>query len=161
MKITTQHGFLAKVILGALVVLICADTSWAVLGVWRRTARRAVVVGSAATATAATASAASANAAASQQAAAQSSQAAAQPAAAPAPAPAQTAAQTAPAPAPAPAQAAAAPAGAPPIGSTVTALPQGCVASPKNGVEYQNCGGVYYRAAFQGDSLIYVVVPQP
>jgi hypothetical protein len=31
------------------------------------------------------------------------------------------------------------------------------VSAPKGGVEYQNCGGVYYRAAFQGNNLVYVV----
>jgi len=25
------------------------------------------------------------------------------------------------------------------------------------GVEYDNCGGVYYRPAFQGDTLVFVV----
>lgn len=50
-----------------------------------------------------------------------------------------------------------APAGAPPIGSIVTTLPQGCVESPQGGIEYYNCGGVYYRPAFQGNNLVYVV----
>ena len=26
----------------------------------------------------------------------------------------------------------------------------------KGGVEYQKCGGVYYRSAFQGNNLVYV-----
>jgi len=30
-------------------------------------------------------------------------------------------------------------------------------AEVRDGVEYQNCGGVYYRAAFQGSNLVYVV----
>ena len=48
--------------------------------------------------------------------------------------------------------------GALPIGTTVSMLPAGCVATPINGVEYFNCGaGVYYRAAFQGNNLVYVV----
>jgi nucleoid-associated protein YgaU len=55
------------------------------------------------------------------------------------------------------AAAAARPAGAPAIGTVVNALPDGCVAETHDGVEYQNCGGVYYRAAFQGNNLIYVV----
>jgi hypothetical protein len=67
---------------------------------------------------------------------------------APAPAP-----QTAPSAPPASSQ----PAGAPPLGSIVTALPGGCVSSPKGGVEYYNCDGVYYRPAFQGNNLVYVV----
>ena len=57
-------------------------------------------------------------------------------------------------PAPAPA---AQPAGALPIGSIVTALPAGCSAITMSGVQYNNCGGVYYRAAFQGSNLVYVV----
>jgi len=33
----------------------------------------------------------------------------------------------------------------------------GCVATPIGGVEYYNCApGVYYRAAFQGNNLVYV-----
>jgi len=53
--------------------------------------------------------------------------------------------------------AAARPAGAPAAGAVVNALPDGCVAETVSGVEYQNCGGVYYRAAFQGNNLVYVV----
>jgi len=48
-------------------------------------------------------------------------------------------------------------AGAPPIGSTVSTLPPGCVSAPKNNVQYFNCAGVYYRVAFQGNNLVYVV----
>ena len=36
-------------------------------------------------------------------------------------------------------------------------LPAGCTQEAKGGVEYQRCGNVYYRAAFQGNSLVYVV----
>ena len=49
------------------------------------------------------------------------------------------------------------PPGAPAVGAVVTALPAGCKPETSNGVEYQNCGGVYYRAAFQGNNLVYVV----
>jgi hypothetical protein len=95
-------------------------------GVARRTTRR-VVYTEAAVATTATAAAAGAAAA---------SAAAAQP--------------KPPPPAPAPA-------GPVPIGTVVTALPPGCVATPIGGVEYYNCApGVYYRAAFQGNNLVYV-----
>jgi len=52
--------------------------------------------------------------------------------------------------------AAARPAGAPPAGAVVNALPAGCKPETKSGVEYQNCGGVYYRSAFQGNNLVYV-----
>ena len=48
-------------------------------------------------------------------------------------------------------------AGPVPIGTVVSALPAGCVATPIGGVEYYNCApGVYYRAAFQGNNLVYV-----
>ncbi|MFC1664535.1 hypothetical protein ACFL17_02760, partial [Pseudomonadota bacterium] len=49
------------------------------------------------------------------------------------------------------------PAGTPPIGEIVTALPAGCVTTIKGGVQYYNCKGVLYRAAFQGNSLVYMV----
>ena len=55
------------------------------------------------------------------------------------------------------AQFAAQPAGAPAIGTIVSSLPAGCVSAPKGGVEYFNCSGVYYRTAFQGNNLVYVV----
>jgi hypothetical protein len=53
--------------------------------------------------------------------------------------------------------AAARPPGAPAVGTVVNALPAGCKPETKSGVEYQNCGGVLYRAAFQGNNLVYVV----
>ena len=53
-------------------------------------------------------------------------------------------------------QAAARPPGAPAAGTVVNALPAGCKPETKGGVEYQNCGGVLYRAAFQGNNLVYV-----
>lgn len=49
------------------------------------------------------------------------------------------------------------PAGAPATGAVVNTLPAGCKPETKGGVEYQNCGGVYYRSAFQGNNLVYVV----
>jgi hypothetical protein len=104
-------------------------TPVSVAGVARRTTRRTVVVASTAAAT--TTAAATA----------------AQPAPAPPPPPAQVPAQPPPQ----------AQTGAPPIGTTVSALPPGCVSNPKNGIEYYNCGGVYYRPAFQGNNLVYVV----
>jgi hypothetical protein len=57
-------------------------------------------------------------------------------------------------PAPAPAPSAGA---APAIGTVVGSLPNGCVSAPVSGVEYYLCNGVYYRAAFQGNNLVYVV----
>ena len=96
-------------------------------GVARRTTRR-VMYTEAAVATTAAAGAAAASAAAAQ----------------PKPPPP-------PPPAPAPA------AGPVPVGTVVAALPPGCVATPIGGVEYYNCApGVYYRAAFQGNNLVYV-----
>ena len=47
-------------------------------------------------------------------------------------------------------------AGPVPIGTVVQALPPGCVPAPIRGVEYQDCGGTFYRAAFQGNNLVYV-----
>lgn len=67
---------------------------------------------------------------------------------------AQQAAAKPPAPAPAPAPSAGAP---PAVGTVVGSLPTGCVSAPVSGVEYYLCNGVYYRAAFQGDTLVYVV----
>jgi hypothetical protein len=54
-------------------------------------------------------------------------------------------------------QQAAAAGGAPAVGTIVAALPAGCTGTAKGGVEYYQCGSVYYRAAFQGNNLIYVV----
>jgi hypothetical protein len=62
-----------------------------------------------------------------------------------------------PAAAPPPAPAAPRPPGAPASGAIVPVLPAGCRPETQGGVEYQNCGGVYYRAAFQGSNLVYVV----
>ena len=67
------------------------------------------------------------------------------------------AAQPKPPPPPPPQPAAAPPAGPVPIGTVVQALPPGCAATPIGGVQYYNCApGVYYRAAFQGNNLVYV-----
>ena len=68
-----------------------------------------------------------------------------------------SAAAAQPKPPPPPAPPPAAPAGPVPIGTVVQSLPPGCVATPIGGVEYYNCApGVYYRAAFQGNNLVYV-----
>jgi hypothetical protein len=113
-------------------------------GVARRTTRRVVVAESTAT----QASAANATAAQQQSATAQQQSATAQQQSATAQQQAATAQQQA---------AAARPPGAPAAGAVVSALPAGCKPETRSGVEYQNCGGVYYRAAFQGDNLVYVV----
>lgn len=53
-----------------------------------------------------------------------------------------------------PTAATAAPAGSPATGTTVSTLPDGCTTT-RSGVQYYNCGGVCYRAAYQGNSLVY------
>lgn len=63
------------------------------------------------------------------------------------------AAQPPPPPAPAPPP----PGSSVPLGTIVTALPAGCVSTPIRGVNYFDCRGVYYRAAFQSNNLVYVV----
>jgi hypothetical protein len=50
-----------------------------------------------------------------------------------------------------------APGGALPVGTVVSALPGGCQSAPVGGVQYYVCGGVFYRPAFQGNNLVYVV----
>lgn len=124
----------------------------AIFGIWRRHARRWAVVGTAAVASAATATAASETAAANAQAAAAQQQAAAAEKQA---AQAQQQAAAAPRPAAPPPPAAAA--GKPlPLGTVVSALPGGCTSTPVGGVDYYYCGGNFYRAVFQGNSLVYV-----
>lgn len=116
-------------------------------GVARRTTRRVVAVeATAVTAAAATTAVAASSAAAAQQ------QAVAQQQAATAAQQQAVAKQQA-----AVAQQQAQPASAPAIGTIVAALPPGCAGVAKNGVEYYQCGDVYYRAAFQGNNLVYVV----
>jgi hypothetical protein len=44
-----------------------------------------------------------------------------------------------------------------PIGTTVPYLPPGCTSTVIGGVNYFYCGGVYYRAGFQGNSVVYIV----
>jgi hypothetical protein len=43
-----------------------------------------------------------------------------------------------------------------PLGTVVSTLPAGCVTTPVGGVEYYYCSGNFYRAAFQGNNLVYV-----
>lgn len=58
--------------------------------------------------------------------------------------------------------AAAAAAGKPlPLGTVVAALPLGCTSTPVGGVEHYYCGANFYRAAFQGNNLVYVTTAQP
>jgi hypothetical protein len=120
-------------------------------GVARRTAYRTVAYTSAA---AAGSAAAAQTAAAQQQAAAAQQQAAAAQQEAAAQQQAAAARAAAPPPPPAPAPTAG---GRPlPIGTVVSSLPAGCVSTPVGGVDYFYCGGNFYRAAFQGNNLVYV-----
>jgi hypothetical protein len=48
-----------------------------------------------------------------------------------------------------------------PIGTVVQALPGGCTPVVVGGASYSDCHGVFYKAAFQGNNLVYVVVPNP
>lgn len=43
---------------------------------------------------------------------------------------------------------------APAIDTVVQSLPGGCTTVPRGGVEHYDCGGVYYRTAFQHSSLV-------
>jgi hypothetical protein len=43
-----------------------------------------------------------------------------------------------------------------PLGTVISALPPGCVATPVGGEAYYYCGGNFYRAVFQGNQLVYV-----
>lgn len=144
-------------------------TPVSVAGVARRTARRTTVA--ATSASSAAAASASASAAASQQqaaaaqqqaAASQQQAAAAQQQAAQAEAEAAAAKQEAAAAqqqaAAAQQQAAAAQQAAQlPVGTTASALPNGCTTEHLEGVDYFNCAGTYYRAAFQSNNIVYVV----
>jgi hypothetical protein len=112
-------------------------------GVARRSMYRGAVYGAAASAAAADVAAANyaaANAAAAQAAAANAA-----------------AAQAAAAQASAAAAAAHAAASALPVGTIVPNLPPGCTSTVINGVNYFNCNGVYYRAGFQGNNIVYIV----
>jgi hypothetical protein len=112
-------------------------------GVARRTMYREAAYGAAASAAAANVAAANyayANAAAAQAAAANAA-----------------AAQAAAANAAAAAAAAHAAASALPIGTMVPSLPPGCTSTVISGVNSFNCAGVYYRAGFQGNNIVYIV----
>ncbi|MFC1819163.1 hypothetical protein ACFL0B_08775 [Thermodesulfobacteriota bacterium] len=117
----------------------------AILGARRRTARRTAVVVSSADAAAVATSQQQAAAAQQQAAAANQEAAAAQQQAAVAQQ--QTAAAQA--------------AGGVPVGTVVQALPAGCKAVTVSNTQYQDCVGSFYKTAFQGNNLVYVVVQNP
>jgi len=43
-----------------------------------------------------------------------------------------------------------------PLGTVVSTLPAGCTPKTVGGVQYHACGDNFYRAAFQGNTLVYV-----
>ena len=119
-------------------------TPMSVAGVARRSMYREAVVSSAVT-SAAVANAAAANMAYANAAAAQASAANA------------AAAQAAAAQAAQAAAAAQAASSGLPVGTMVPNLPPGCNSTVIGGVNYFNCNGVFYRAGFQGNSVVYIV----
>ena len=155
MKTTLTIG----AVVTALVVTLVPEVVDAQYGhMHRATRRRTAVVVSSATKSADSAQVSQANqqAATAQQQAATSQQeaAAANQRAAAAEQEAAAARQAAAAPAPA-----AVAAGQPlPMGTVVGRLPAGCVSTPVGGVEYYYCGGNFYRAMFQENTLVYVTV---
>ena len=48
-----------------------------------------------------------------------------------------------------------------PVGTVASALPAGCKAVTVSDTQYQDCGGSFYKTAFQGNNLVYVVVESP
>jgi hypothetical protein len=129
----------ASVLLMSLIKVGCVDIAEAIVGMPRTpvsvagVARRSMYRGSAVATTAAVTSAAAANAAAANAAAANAAAAAAV------------------------AQRAPAPGAAVPVGTIVPNLPSGCSSIAIGGVNYFNCAGVYYRAGFQGNNIVYIV----
>ena len=121
-------------------IQVMSSDAQAVAGRQRRTRRRGVAVGYSAGKQAGAAEASSASASEQQATTEQQQPAEQQQAAAP---------QTAAAPAPAST-------GALPLGSIVEALPEGCTKKTVDGVQYYHDGTNYYRAAFQGNELVYV-----
>jgi hypothetical protein len=163
--------FKISVIIGTLVMMLIIDIpvlpvhlvpdADAIFGVRRRAWRRGMVIGYTAGAATATAAASANYAAASSQeqaatakqqsATAQQQSATAQQQSATAKQQSAAAQHQAAAPAPS--------GGGPlPLGTVASYLPPGCVSTPYQDVEYYKCGDNYYRAMFQGNSLVYVTV---
>ena len=46
-------------------------------------------------------------------------------------------------------------------GSAYYALPGGCSPYPWHTYTYYNCGGAYYQPQYEGDTVVYVTVPDP
>jgi hypothetical protein len=47
------------------------------------------------------------------------------------------------------------------IGSTYYSLPYGCSPYPYGGYSYYSCGGSWYQPQYEGDTVVYVTVPDP
>lgn len=47
------------------------------------------------------------------------------------------------------------------IGSTYYSLPYGCPPYPYGGYTYYSCGGSWYQPQYEGDTVVYVTVPDP
>ena len=48
-----------------------------------------------------------------------------------------------------------------PIGTVVETLPEKCIPVTVGNTQYQDCNGTFYKAAFQGNKLVYVSVEKP
>jgi hypothetical protein len=46
-------------------------------------------------------------------------------------------------------------------GSVYYSLPPSCAPYPYRGYSYYSCGGVYYEPRYEGDTIVYVTVPDP
>lgn len=44
-----------------------------------------------------------------------------------------------------------------PLGTVVSALPAGCASVQLHGTNYFNCQGTYFRPAYQGQDVVYIV----
>ena len=139
MEFVPQSPFRIGLLRDAHAIVGMPWTPVSVAGVARRSMYRGAVVASTVAVTnAAVMNAAAANAAAANAATAQAAAANA------------AAAQAA-------ADAARAAASALPIGTMVPSLPPGCQSTVIGGINYFNCGGVFYRAGFQGNNVVYIV----
>jgi hypothetical protein len=47
------------------------------------------------------------------------------------------------------------------VGSMYYSLPAGCSPYAYGGYGYYSCGGVYYEPRYEGDTVVYVTVPDP
>ena len=152
-------------VVGGLSLVLIPELCYGQAGRMHRATRRrtTVVVGSSVQAHDAAAASASTAAAQQQTAAAQQQAAAANQRAAAAEQQATTAQQQASAAQQQAAAASAAVNAAPlPVGTVVPTLPNGCTQTAIGGVQYSKCGASYYRAAFQGNTLVYVTAqPKP